>query len=261
LPIGGGKIVPTPVSGGADVSPASAEGGSKQAPLTEAVVLAGGFGTRLRSVVQDLPKPMAPVGERPFLAIVLDELVAAGMQRCVLAVGYKADAIEAYFGADYRGMALAYSVEEDPLGTGGGIRQAVEQIHGDACLVLNGDTLFRVDLALLGRRFLEQDSLLTAALKAMRDFDRYGTVVLNEQGVITGFREKQPMAEGLINGGVYALHKDLFAGKELPAKFSFEQEILEAEVGQGRFHGEVFDAYFIDIGIPEDYARAQVELV
>jgi len=249
------------VSTPSDRPAASAEGAVNSAPLKEAVVLAGGFGTRLRSVVQDLPKPMAPVGDRPFLAIVLDELVAAGIQRTVLAVGYKGDTIESYFGADYKGMELVYSVEEDPLGTGGGIRQAVEQIHGDACLVLNGDTLFRVDLARLGHRFLEQDSLLTAALKAMRDFDRYGTVVMDDAGVITGFREKQAMAEGLINGGVYALHKDLFTGKNLPAKFSFEQEILEAEVGQGRFHGEVFDAYFIDIGIPEDYARAQVELV
>lgn len=231
------------------------------AVLKEAVVLAGGFGTRLRSVVQDLPKPMAPVGQRPFLEIVLDELVHAGVQRCVLAVGYKRETIEAHFGAAYRGMALAYSIEDEPLGTGGGIRQAVDMLEGDACLVLNGDTLFRVDLAQLSQGFTERSSLLTVALKEMRDFDRYGTVVLEEDGIISGFREKQPMNRGLINGGVYALSKDLFALKELPSVFSFEAEILEAEVDRHRFHGQAFDAYFIDIGIPEDYARAQVELV
>jgi D-glycero-alpha-D-manno-heptose 1-phosphate guanylyltransferase len=229
--------------------------------LPEAIVLAGGFGTRLRSVVSELPKPMAPVGERPFLEIVLDELVNAGVQRCVLAVGYKRETIEAHFGKQYRGMALAYSIEDEPLGTGGGIRQAADMLDGDACLVLNGDTLFRVDLEQLSRRFAERQSLLCVALKEMRDFDRYGTVVLESDGTISGFREKQPMQRGLINGGVYALHKELFALKELPPVFSFEKEILEAEVGRRRFHGEAFDAYFIDIGIPEDYARAQVELV
>lgn len=229
--------------------------------LTEAIVLAGGFGTRLRSVVQELPKPMAPVGERPFLEIVLDELADAGVQRCILAVGYKRESIQEHFGETYRGMTLAYSIEDEPLGTGGGIRQAADMLEGEACLVLNGDTLFRVDLALLSRRFAERDSLLCVALKEMRDFDRYGTVVLESDGVISGFREKQPMDRGLINGGVYALHKDLFRLKALPPVFSFEKEILEAEVGLRRFHGEPFDAYFIDIGIPEDYARAQEELV
>jgi D-glycero-alpha-D-manno-heptose 1-phosphate guanylyltransferase len=229
--------------------------------LRQAVVLAGGFGTRLRSVVSDLPKPMAPVGRRPFLEFVLDELVAAGLERAVLAVGYKAEAIRAHFGDAYRGLALAYSVEEEPLGTGGGIRRAFGMLDAEAGLVLNGDTLFRVDLARLCRRFAAADSLLTVALKEMTDFDRYGTVVLDGGGVITGFREKRPMARGLINGGVYALHRDLFGLRALPERFSFEQEILEAEVGRGRFHGEVFDGYFIDIGIPEDYARAQAELV
>ncbi len=226
----------------------------------EAVVPAGGFGTRLRSVVSELPKPMAPVQGRPFLEFVLDELADQGLERAILAVGYKADLIRAHFGEEYRSMQLVYSFEEEPLGTGGGILQAVSMADAESVFVLNGDTLFRVSLERLFNRFDLSSSLLTAALKEMHDFDRYGTVLVNDHGVITGFREKRPMATGLINGGVYLLSKQLFNLKPLPEKFSFEQEILEAEYLRGRFHAEIFDGYFIDIGIPEDYARAQVEL-
>jgi D-glycero-alpha-D-manno-heptose 1-phosphate guanylyltransferase len=226
----------------------------------EAVVLAGGFGTRLRSVVSDLPKPMAPVRGRPFLAYVLDELLAQGIERAVLAVGYKAEAIRDYFGQNYNGLELVYSVEEEPLGTGGGIRQAVAMCQSDTVFVLNGDTLFRVEFERLFNRFAASDSLLTIALKEMHDFDRYGTVLVNDAGVITGFREKRPMAIGLINGGVYLMRTSLFDLKPLAERFSFEQEILEAEYVHGRFHAEIFDGYFIDIGIPEDYERVQTEV-
>jgi D-glycero-alpha-D-manno-heptose 1-phosphate guanylyltransferase len=132
--------------------------------------------------------------------------------------------------------------------------------NAEAVFVLNGDTLFRVSLERLFNRFAASDSLLTIALKEMHQFDRYGTVLVNDARVITGFREKRPMAVGLINGGVYLMHPSLFSLKPLPEKFSFEQEILEAEYLRGRFHGELFDGYFIDIGIPEDYERAQIEL-
>ncbi len=226
----------------------------------EAVVLAGGFGTRLRSVVADLPKPMAPVRGRPFLAYVLDELLTQGIERVVLAVGYKAEAIRDYFGDQYAGLELVYSVEEEPLGTGGGIRQAVGLCTSEAVFVLNGDTYFSVAFERLFNRFAAAESLLTIALKEMHDFDRYGTVLVNDAGVITGFREKRPMAAGLINGGVYLMRSSLFELKSLPDRFSFEQEILEAEYRRGRFHAEIFDGYFIDIGIPEDYERAQGEL-
>ncbi len=226
----------------------------------EAVVLAGGFGTRLRSVVSDLPKPMAPVRGRPFLEIVLDELVDQDIECAILAVGYKAELIFAHFGQQYRSLELIYSFEEEPLGTGGGIRQAVSLCTSNGVFVLNGDTLFRVSFERLFNCFAASDSLLTIALKEMHDFDRYGTVLVNDHSVITGFREKQPMASGLINGGVYLLDKALFDLKPLKEKFSFEQEILEAEYARGRFHAEIFDGYFIDIGIPEDYERAQMQL-
>jgi D-glycero-alpha-D-manno-heptose 1-phosphate guanylyltransferase len=242
------------------MSGASGSGAAAVTMPREAVVLAGGFGTRLRSVVSDLPKPMAPVRGRPFLEYVLDELVGQGLETAVLAVGYKADMIRDHFGETYRSLRLLYSVEDEPLGTGGGIRQAVDMAQGDAVFVLNGDTLFRVELQRLAERFYGASSLLTVALKEMHHFDRYGTVLVNDAGVITGFREKRPMEQGLINGGVYLLSKDLFALKPLPAVFSFERVILEGEYLRARFSAVAFDGYFIDIGIPEDYARAEREL-
>jgi D-glycero-alpha-D-manno-heptose 1-phosphate guanylyltransferase len=242
------------------MSGTSGSGAAALALPRDAVVLAGGFGTRLRSVISELPKPMAPVRGRPFLEFVLDELVEQGLETAILAVGYKAELIREHFGDAYRSLRLRYSVEEEPLGTGGGIRQAVDMAQGDAVFVLNGDTLFRVALQALADRFYASSSLLTVALKEMHHFDRYGTVLVNDAGVITGFREKRPMERGLINGGVYLLDRALFALKPLPPVFSFEREILEGEYLRARFHAVTFDGYFIDIGIPEDYARAEREL-
>ena len=220
-------------------------------------MLAGGLGTRLRSVVTDLPKPMAPVAGRPFLEHVLDELIDRGIRRAILAVSYKVDVIQAHFGDRYRDLEIVYSIEEEPLGTGGGIRQAVGMTTGEACFVVNGDTLFRADLAAMERS--ARDAELVVALKEMRDFDRYGTVEF-EGGVLTGFGEKEPRAHGYINGGVYWLRRSLFEGRDWPQKFSFETDVLEALHGEGGFRVVPADAYFIDIGIPEDYDRAQREL-
>jgi D-glycero-alpha-D-manno-heptose 1-phosphate guanylyltransferase len=137
----------------------------------------------------------------------------------------------------------------------------MSQIKGDSAFVVNGDTLFRADLAALEHTFLTNDSLLTIALAEMRNFDRYGTVEFNaDTAQLIGFLEKQPMDYGFINGGVYLLRKELFEMKPLEERFSFEQEILEDEIGRDHFHAVPFERYFIDIGIPEDYARAQEEL-
>lgn len=228
----------------------------------EAVVLAGGLGTRLRSVVSDLPKPMAPVAGRPFLEYVLDELYDRGIRRAVLAVSYKADVVRGHFGDRYCDLELAYSVESEPLGTGGGIRRAAGMTRGRACFVVHGDTLFRVDLAALEQIAGKGDGAdLVVALKAMRDFDRYGTVEFDSVGRLTGFSEKRPRREGYINGGVYFLRRALFESRDWPVKFSFETDVLEALCGEGRFRAVPFDdAYFVDIGIPEDYEKARRDL-
>lgn len=228
---------------------------------SEAVVLAGGFGTRLKSVITDMPKPMAPVAGRPFLEHVLDELITQGVSRTVLAVSYKAEMVIEHFGASYKGMEILYSVEADALGTGGGIRQAVGMTSGDAAFIVNGDTLFRAGLKSMEESQLSSGVPLVVGLVEMRDFDRYGTVSFDaESGVLAGFHEKQPCEHGFINGGVYLVHKKLWDRRRLAAKFSFEKDVLEAWVGEGNFRAVPFNAYFIDIGIPSDYEKSQTDL-
>lgn len=224
--------------------------------IREAIVLAGGFGTRLQTVVKEVPKPMAPVAGKPFLQYILDYLIAHKVSHVVLAVGYLRETIIDYFGDNYQSLSITYAVEENPLGTGGGILNASKQIKGDNVFVINGDTFFDVDLVELSAFHETNNALLTVALKNMKKFDRYGTVETDNNGRIVGFLEKKYLDEGFINGGIYCLNKHIFH-PELPAAFSFEKEILEKEIVNRKIYGLRSEGYFIDIGIPEDYARAQ----
>lgn len=227
--------------------------------INEAIVLAGGLGTRLQGVISDIPKPMAPINNKPFLEYLFHYLKQFPVQKVILAVGYKYESIEACFGSSYHGIAIEYAIEKEPLGTGGAIANAVKKASGNHVFLLNGDTFFNVDLAALQEQHLKNDSSITLSLKAMTHFDRYGTVELNGTR-ITAFNEKKPVASGFINGGVYALKKSLLNPSRLPEKFSFEKEILEQGLSNYTMEGFISRGYFIDIGIPEDYARAQTEL-
>lgn len=223
----------------------------------EVAILAGGLGTRLRSVVSEVPKCMAPVAGQPFLWYLLEQLRLYDVERVILSVGYLREVIQdwvAEHAAEYP-FEFRFAVEEQPLGTGGGIKLASSMADGPELVVLNGDTFFDVDLDLLLAARRGSGLPVALALKPMRDFDRYGTVLPGADGVIRAFREKQHCSEGLINGGVYAidLRSGVFDG--VPVKFSFEKEVLEPQCGRGRLYGLVQDGYFIDIGIPEDYAR------
>ena len=221
-----------------------------------AIVLAGGLGTRLRSVIQDIPKPMAPVNGKPFLHYIFQYLKQEQIREVILSVGYKHETIEDFFGNEYLGIKVQYSVEEEPLGTGGGIKQAFGLIDGPA-YVLNGDTFFGVNLHTLSDYYFDSNSDMVLALKHLQNFDRYGTVQLDAQNRITKFDEKKLVAEGYINGGIYFFDKTLLSRVETGNKFSFEKEILEKYTGELKFGGKVFNGYFIDIGIPEDYNKAQ----
>jgi D-glycero-alpha-D-manno-heptose 1-phosphate guanylyltransferase len=226
----------------------------------KAIVLAGGLGTRLASVTSDIPKPMAPIGSRPFLEYLLDYLIEQGAEQAVLAVSYRREAIQGHFGDIYRGLPLNYSVEEQPLGTGGAIRQALDFITDDEVVVLNGDTLFHVDLNGMDKIHRNGGARLSMALKQVTDSGRFGRVEVSAEGVITSFLEKSTGGPGWINGGVYMLHRKLFADFPMPVKFSFEQDLVEPNIARIQPRAFQSEAYFIDMGVPEDYARAQREI-
>ena len=222
----------------------------------QAIVLAGGLGTRLRSVVADLPKPMAPVAGRPFLAWILDRLAQAGFERAVLAVGYRHEAIEQHFGHAYRGMLLDYAVEAQPLGTGGAIRLAAERVGEWPVFVLNGDTFLELDYgAMLDAHLCGQEQMSLAACR-VADASRYGALDLHE-GHVRGFLEKGRSGPGVINAGTYLLSQSVLERIPRGAPFSFEQQLLVPEVSAIRPAAFQTDGLFIDIGVPEEYARAQ----
>lgn len=222
----------------------------------EAIVLAGGLGTRLRSVVSDLPKPMAPIGDKPFLEYILKYLQNNGISRAILSVGYKWETIKEYFGDKFENIELIYSVEDEPLGTGGAIKKAMNQVKNSQVYIINGDTFFDVDLRSL---VLENNSKLILSLKHMTNFDRYGCVESNDNNLVAAFTEKGYREFGNINGGVYLASRDLFDIYELDENFSFE-EFMQDNFKNLKITTKVFDGYFIDIGIPEDYEKAQSEI-
>ena len=220
----------------------------------EAIVLAGGLGTRLRGVIGEIPKCMAPVGGKPFLQYQLEWLSRFDVDHVVLSVGYLREQVMDFVKSREWPFKVSYAVEKEPLGTGGGIRLALSKCKGKQVFVLNGDTFYNVDL-----NALTFTAPVTLALKPMRDFDRYGAVDWDGD-LVSAFREKAYCAEGLINGGVYAIDRSQLDMSLFPKSFSFEREVLEPLTQYGLVAGEVQDGYFIDIGVPEDYARAQREL-
>ena len=225
----------------------------------EAVILAGGFGTRLRSIVNDFPKPMALIRGVPFLAYLLDELNNNMFTKVIIAAGYKHETIEAYFKDQYKGIELIYSIEHEPLGTGGAIALAAEKVKVENYFILNGDTFFRVNFRQMEELFLNKKSSLTIALKEMKNFDRYGTVLTSQSRIIS-FQEKKYCEKGLINGGIYLINKRWFKENSPLKIFSFERDLLEKKIESGKISCYVSGDYFIDIGIPEDYLRAEREL-
>jgi len=226
----------------------------------EAIILAGGLGTRLRPVVSDLPKCMAPVAGKPFLHFVVEQLKRQGVEKFIFSLGYKHEMIEAWLHEQYPTLNIQCSIEEEPLGTGGAVKLACSLATGKNVLVLNGDTFFNIDLYQLANFHNDQDADCTLSLKPMQDFDRYGVVELNKEHSIISFKEKSRYETGFINGGIYALNRERFLQEELPQKFSFEKDYLEQFFNKRIMFGLPQDEYFIDIGIPEDYERAQVEL-
>ncbi|MCK9160313.1 MAG: nucleotidyltransferase family protein [Bacteroidaceae bacterium] len=222
----------------------------------EAVILAGGLGTRLRSVVADVPKCMASVAGKPFLYYLLDFLSQAGFEHVILSLGYKHEYIENWLKSYSSPMMISSVVETSPLGTGGGIRLALSKAREENVFILNGDTFLNVDydgmLALHGKTHAKA----TLALKEMHNFDRYGAVEIDiESNRIIQFKEKKFCKSGLINGGTYLTHKDVL--RSYPEKFSLEKDFFEEIISNSILTGYISRGYFIDIGIPDDYNKAQ----
>ncbi|MFN4234779.1 MAG: nucleotidyltransferase family protein [Bacteroidia bacterium] len=226
--------------------------------LKEALILAGGLGTRLQSVVSDVPKPMAQVAGKPFVEYILLYLHEFGIERVVFSIGYKAETFQKYFGENYQGIEIEYVIEKEPLGTGGALKYALEHCINNDILVLNGDTFFNIELDDLWIFHQLHQSDFTMALREVENAARYGTVKMNESGRITAFVEKQAIEEeGLINAGIYIINKSIFNSYQLPEKFSLEKDFLEKYLSNLNLFGCICEGYFIDIGIPEDYKKAQ----
>lgn len=226
--------------------------------MREAIVLAGGFGTRLREIISDVPKPMAPIAGRPFLEILLCLLAQKGFTRIVLSLGFMADKIISHFGNDFSGIELIYVVEDKPLGTGGAIRLAIEQCLSDYTFVFNGDTYLDLEIEAVERSWQNKRSAIIVG-RQVSDTSRYGRLLV-ENGQVKGFAEKGFAGPGLINAGCYLLKRNQLDNFPIYSPFSFETDYLANAIKNFSFDLFVTSGDFIDIGIPEDYARAQLEL-
>jgi D-glycero-alpha-D-manno-heptose 1-phosphate guanylyltransferase len=225
----------------------------------EAILLAGGLGTRLATRLNGVPKPMAPVAGRPFLETLLNQVQRAGCTRALLSVGHLHESIRNHFGSSWRGMRLDYVIETAPLGTGGAIRAALLQTTEDAVLVLNGDTFLQADYTALLAFHAAEGASLTMAITHQADIARYGGVLVAGKRIV-GFQEKGQSGPGWINAGAYVIDRKLQWPQSLPEKFSFETDFLVPETSRLAPAAYQVDGFFLDIGVPEDLDRAQTEL-
>lgn len=225
--------------------------------MIDAAILCGGLGTRLQSVVADRPKALAPVAGRPFLAHLLNQLIEAGLKRVVLCTGYKGELVHVTFGDTYSGLALEYSREPEPLGTGGGLRYALPLLQSETALVMNGDSFFAADLAGLLQIHNEKNAEATMALAAVDDTSRYGRVTIGESGAVTAFQEKgAAQGPGLMNAGIYLVRKSMIESIPQDRPISLERDVFPGLASKG-LYGVKGNGRFIDIGTPESFALAE----
>ena len=227
----------------------------------QAIILAGGLGTRLQSVIKNQPKVLAEINDKPFLYFLLKSLINKGVDKFIFSVGFLHEQIEEFLLNEFPSLNYKLSIEETALGTGGAIKQALTLINNEDVVVLNGDTFFNINLQQYYAFHQQKNAKCTLALKPMKDFDRYGSVKVDEQYKVENFNEKKYCESGLIYGGVAIFNKEIYLEsiKNLSIPFSFEKEFLEKKIDS--LYGFVDENYFIDIGIPEDYKKAQEELI
>ncbi len=234
--------------------------------ISEAIIPCGGLGTRIAGVLPGIPKVLAPVAGRPFLSYVTEHLEQQGISKFILAAGYRYELIEKFIedetgkGKNFPQPNVEFSIEQKALGTGGAIRLALNKTSSEHILVVNGDTLFNINLKNFTDFHMSNESTCTLAIKPMNNFDRYGAVEIDPRGNILLFKEKQFFTSGYINAGTYLLHKNAFDDLQLPEEFSFEKNYLEEYIHSQKIMAMVHDGYFIDIGVPEDLEKARQEL-
>jgi len=224
----------------------------------EAIILAGGFGTRLKNKIKNIPKPMALVNNKPFLDYILNYLNSNGVTKIILSVYYKSDVIKQYYNDNtfYNGIKITYSHDKAPLGTGGAIRAALTKSSNDNVFVINGDTYFDVDLHLLMDKHVKNNNDITLSLKPMSNFNRYGFVKTELDGNIIAFEEKKYQKYGKIDGGIYLINNNIFNSYKENKLFSFS-DFIKNNLYNLKIGSVSFDGIFIDIGTPEDLAKAQ----
>jgi D-glycero-alpha-D-manno-heptose 1-phosphate guanylyltransferase len=242
----------------------------------QAVILCGGLGTRLRGVLPGVPKALAPIAGRPFLDYVLEFLASAGVTDVVLCIGVLGEAISEYCRSrKVDTLTLTISREREPLGTGGALKHAEQFIHADPFLMMNGDTFLELPLMAMIEQHRKCEATITMATTTVSDARRYGTVVMDGRGWVTAFEENQagqdlpgsisadtsePAFRQKINAGCYAIQRGVLKHIPVaPPAVSFETDVLPGFVMKG-LHGYSTDGFFIDIGVPEDFARAQAAM-
>ncbi len=223
----------------------------------QAIVLAGGLGTRLQSVVSDVPKCMAPVEGIPFIHFIISWLKNEGVKSFILSLGYKSEIVIEYITKNFADTEIEFVIEDHPLGTGGAIKLACGKATTEDVVIVNGDTLFNINIERLVEFHQSNSADFTCALKQMYNFSRYGSVEIDDQFVVKAFNEKKLCERGFINGGIYVLKTAAMQDGFLPQEFSFEKDFLEKQTPVQKFIGLPCDNYFIDIGIPDDYSRFQ----
>lgn len=228
----------------------------------QAIILAGGFGTRLQEVLKDAPKPMAPIANRPFLFYLLSYLKKHNITNIVFSVCYLKEQIEEYFGNEFLGINIKYAIEIEPLGTGGAIVNSLQYIdQSKPVIILNGDTFLEVNYSNLIDSHIQSKSDFTIALNKVDDCSRYGIVKTNIKNIVTDFQEKSgKKIKGNINSGIYVINPKIFLQYELEKKFSFETDFLTKFTTKLNINAFKSRNYFIDIGIPEDYQKAVNEI-
>lgn len=220
------------------------------------VILAGGLGTRLKSLFPDKPKVLAPILGRPFLTFLLDQLAMAGAEKTVLCTGYMANEVQNQLGSSYKTIQLIYSREDVPLGTGGALRLALPYLDSDAVLVMNGDSFVNMDLSVYLAWFHEKGCKASLLLVNVSNTGRYGRVVVDRDGLVLGFEEKGANhGSGWINAGVYIINKSFIETIPVETPFSLERKLFPKLICKG-IYGFQFKGEFIDIGTPESFASA-----